>query len=164
MDNGLLGALIGGAITCIAAYLTLRHDARLARDQLLQSRFAPAYLALQLYISKWADHAQWNLDILKVASLPEPQLPQMSAVEVAQVSLFASDDAVKVANDFGKDVLAYRLAIGNLVQVRHTQSMSGPAVPELKPAVDALHTTARTLVGSAVNVHLTLRRELRGEK
>jgi hypothetical protein len=135
---------------------------------LLQSRFAPAYLTLQRYISKWRDHAQWNLEVLEFLSMPEPEMPQVSDVEAAQVALFASDEAVAAVDDFAKAVLAYRLAVGNLVQVRQvqaqTQGLTGPAVPELKPTMDALRATATALVRSASEVNQRLRQDLRVRK
>lgn len=165
MDNGLLGALIGGGAACIVAYLTLHHEQRMAREQLIQSRFAPAYLTLQQYISRWADHAKWNLNVLRVATLPEPQLPPMSDVDVAQVSLFASDDVMIAADAFGRAVTAYQFAIGSLDLIRKSQDMTSPRpVPELRPALDDLKATATDLVNSAVVVHMLLRAELRGER
>jgi hypothetical protein len=167
MNNGLVGAFIGGGATCVVAFLTLRHQERIAREQLLQSRFAPAYLTLQRYISRWRDHAQWNLEFLKFISTPEPEMPQVSEVEAAQVALFASDEAVAAMNDFAKAVSAYRLAVGNLVHVRQvqaqTQGLTGPAAPELKPAMDLLRATATALVKSAGEVHQRLRGDLRGK-
>jgi hypothetical protein len=164
MDNGLLGALIGGGATCVVAYVTIRREERLAREQLRQSRFDPAYLALRLYINKWADHAQWNLNVVRLGNLTEPQLPQISDVELAQASLFATDDAVAATNEFGDVVQAYRLAIGSLEILRQSQSVSGTPDPGLPSAVKQINETATAVVASASNVHQLLRKELRGHK
>jgi hypothetical protein len=160
MDNGLIGALIGGAVTCVAAYLTLRHDGKLAREQLLQNRFAPAYLALQLYISTWADHAQWHVNSVKL-SPNEPPLPDLSDVEIAQVSLFASDAVMTATNQFGDAIRAYRFAIVNLEIVQQMQGLGDSAVvADLRSTIDQRDSAARHLVATAVAVHQKLRKEL----
>jgi hypothetical protein len=163
MDNGLVGALIGGGATCVAAYLALHREDRIAREQLLQSRFAPAYLTLQLYISKWADHANWNLDTVRIGPTSEPELPQVSDVEGAQVSLFASDDAVEAMNEFAKTITAYRLAVGSVEQIQLSQAAVSSGNASLASALGERRTTARALVESAEIVHQKLRRELRGK-
>jgi len=164
MNDALFGALIGGGATCLVTYLTLHYQERMAREQLLQSRFAPAYLTLQIYISKWADHATWTVAPIQLSPTPEPQLPEISDVETAQASLFASDDAIKAMNEFIPIVLRYRLEVGRLAEARATQDKLGTVSPEITAAWEALQTAGNALVASAENVHQKLRQELRGKR
>jgi len=162
MNDALFGALIGGGFTCLAAYITIRHQGRLSRQQILQSRFAEAYVTLQLYISSWADHAQWSLAIVRLAGETEPHLPQVSDVEGARVSLFASDAVVAVMERFLAAVQRYRLAVGHLEDLRAQQPLPGAANPALQSAVDDQQESARALVAIAEEVHQRLRDDLRG--
>ena len=164
MNDALLGALVGGGATCLATYVTITHQGRWSRQEILQSRFAEAYVTLQLYISSWADHAQWNLSIMRLAGETEPQLPQVSDVEGARVSLFASDEVVAVMNEFLRAVQRYRLAVGSLEEVRRIQPLTGAPIPTLQPAVQELHESARALVSVAEEVHQRLRGDLRGQR
>ena len=143
MNDALFGALFGGGATCVAAWITIRQQGVLSRQEILQSRFADAYVTLQIYISSWADHAKWNLDIIKIASQPEPRLPQVSDIEGARVSLFASDEVVSSMNKFSAAVLSYRLAVGRLEEVRRASSMTGPKHPDLDSVLAELMTSAR---------------------
>lgn len=164
VNDALLGALIGGGATCLATYITIRHEGRMSRQAILQSRFADAYVTLQIYISSWADHAQWNLNIIRMAGEKEPTLPQVSDVEGARVSLFASNEVVAAMKGFYLAMARYRLAVGTLEDVRKRQALTGPAIPDLKPAVDGLTTAAKALVASAEDVHQKLRRDLTGSR
>jgi hypothetical protein len=119
-------------------------------------------MSLQNYISKWADHAQWNLNVIRFIKLPEPQLPILSDVEIAQVSLFASDQVRDASNEFGMVVSGYSFAIEKLNEVRKVQSMIGPATPELLPTLSDLRARAQEVVVSAALVHSLLRSELQG--
>lgn len=160
MNDALFGALIGGGTACLTSYFTIRHESRQSRQAILQSRFADAYVTLQIYISSWADHAQWNLNFLRFIGETEPQLPQVSASEGARVSLFASEEVVSRMNTFSKAVSRYRLAVGELEDVRKEQGLTGPESPRLKPALAELKASAQHLVGSAEEVHQALRDDL----
>lgn len=162
MNDALFGALVGGGATCLAAWITIRQQSRQLTEELMQGRFTDAYITLQIYISSWADHAKWNLNLIKLMSEHEPVLPQVSDIEGARVSLFASDEVVAEMSEFAKFVMKYRLAVGHLEQVRKESSMSGPAHPDLKRSLDHLNSTASDLVASAERVHLLLRDDLRG--
>ena len=164
VNDALLGALIGGGATCLATYITIRHEGRMSRQAILQSRFADAYVTLQIYISSWADHAQWSLNIIRMAGEKEPTLPQVSDVEGARVSLFASDEVVVAMKSFSGAVAMYRLAVGTLEDVYDTQKFTGQAHPGLQPALDERKAAAETVVNSTEDVHQRLRRDLTGKR
>lgn len=164
MDQGLVGALLGAAIgggaTCLATFLTIRHESRLSARMLIQNRFTDAYLTVQRYVSSWADHAQWNLNVLRFVGEAEPTMPQVSDIEGARVSLFASDDVARAMTAFGTAVSRYRLAVGSLAEVRTRQGLTAPPIPDLQPALDELREAAQLVVSTAVTVHKTMRRDL----
>jgi len=160
MNDGLWGAFIGGGVTCVVAYFTLHREERIARERLLQARFTPAYLTLQLYISSWADHAQWNLDTVKIRD--EPNFPEVSNRENAEVSLFTSDGTVAKVEEFQSAVRSYSSAVRRLNEIRKTPFTPGVPNPLLGPAVDQRNSSARDVIALAEAVHQRLRRELRG--
>jgi len=163
MGDALVGALVGGGLACLAAWITTRHEGRLARQQILQSRFADAYVTLQLYISGWADRAKWDLDTFRLAGQEEPNLPNVSNTEEARVSLFASDEVVDAMNSFATAILQYRLAVGGVQ--REEERIGAPRGPgsDHERSIERRTRTAGELVAQAERVHQQLRSELRGE-
>ncbi|NNN09792.1 MAG: hypothetical protein HKL85_11465 [Acidimicrobiaceae bacterium] len=164
MNDALFGALVGGGATCLAAWITIREQGRHVTEELTQGRFTDAYVTLQIYVSSWADHATWNLNLVRLLGETEPVLPQVSDVQGARVSLFASDEVVVEMGKFAQSVMNYRLAVGHLQEVRRASSMTGPAHPDLKEALDQLYSSARELVANAGRFHQLLRNDLRGAR
>jgi hypothetical protein len=163
MEDALVGALVGGGLACLAAWITVRHEGRLARQQILQSRFADAYITLQLYISGWADRANWDLETFRLAGQEEPTLPDVSNTEEARVSLFASDEVVDAMKSFATAILQYRLAIGGVQ--KEEERIGAPRGPgsDHERSIERRTRTAGELVAQAECVHQQLRSELRGE-
>ncbi len=132
MNDALFGALVGGGATCLAAWITIREQGRHVTEELTQGRFTDAYVTLQIYVSSWADHATWNLNLVKLIGETEPVLPQVSDVQGAQVSLFASDEVAFEMDEFSKSVMNYRMAVGRLQEVRRASSMTPNRQPRVR--------------------------------
>ena len=49
MKDTLFGALVGGGAACVAVWITIRQQGLLSRHEILQSRFADAYVTLHIF-------------------------------------------------------------------------------------------------------------------
>ncbi len=162
MSDALLGALIGGGATCIAAYLAIRQQSLLARHEIEQDRFAEVYTTLQIYIARWADHANWARRFVRLAGEVEPELPQISDIEEARASLFASDAVVEATKAFSQLVLRYRLAVGDHGAAVKAINTPGVPHPDISQVTEEWQASAADLIAAADKVHELLRADLRG--
>jgi len=122
-------------------------------------------VTLQMYISSWADHAQWTLRTFQLEGEVAPVLPPVSKADEARASLFASDDVVDIMKAFSREIMAYRIEVGHVEQLLAMHSTEAGPRLDLDVALAKRAETARTLVAQAEAVPQKLRDELRnGER
>jgi hypothetical protein len=159
---GLVAAFIGGFITLRANRDSIASQLLVAREQIDQSRFSQAYVTLQRYISGWADHAAYNSASFHLNTDVEPTIPSFDEFENATASLFASDEVLSQISTFGKEVTAYRIAIGARESQEDAAAGSVPNAGSLKIARDEVVNRAKKVVALAESVHKIMRNEIQG--